>query len=83
MRDKIFFNPPIRESWQVKAMFKWINRWVTAWIYIKEFNEEVEKFLWNCILEEKIFPLALSKVIKYNLIEILFIWYDKNLVVKY
>jgi dihydroorotase-like cyclic amidohydrolase len=30
MKEKIFFNPPIRESGQVKAMFKGINRGVTA-----------------------------------------------------
>jgi len=32
MWSKIFFNPPIRESWEVKAMFKWINRWSIAGI---------------------------------------------------
>lgn len=83
MRNKIFFNPPIRESGQVKAMFKWINRWVTAWIYIKEFNEEVENFLWKCVLEEKILPLTLAKVLKYNLEETWFEGKNKELIVKY
>lgn len=34
MWKEIFFNPPVRESWQVKALFKWINRWVIAGLYI-------------------------------------------------
>jgi len=83
MRDKIFFNPPIRESWQVKAMFKWINRGVTAGIYIEDFNSEIEVFLSNCVKEEKILPITLAKVLKYNLEEIWFEWISKKLTVKY
>jgi dihydroorotase-like cyclic amidohydrolase len=45
MRDEILFNPPVRESGQTKAMFKGINRGVIAGIYIKDFNDEVERFL--------------------------------------
>ena len=70
MKEKIFFVPPIRESWQNKAMFKWINRGSIAWIYIDKFKEENLNFLWNCIKEEKILPLTLSKVLKYNLEDI-------------
>ena len=54
-REKIFFNPPVRESGQVKAMYKWINRGVIAWIHIEKFDENIEKFLWDCIRWEKIF----------------------------
>lgn len=34
MWKEIFFNPPVRESGQVKALFKWINRGVIAGLYI-------------------------------------------------
>lgn len=83
MRDKIFFNPPIRESWQVKAMFKWINRWVIAWINIKNYNENIENFLWNCIREEKILSLTFARVLNYNLEQIWFKWNKKELIIKY
>ncbi len=84
MREKIFFNPPIRESWQTKAMFKWINRWVTAWIYISEgLTKETEEFLWNCIREEKILALTMSKVLKYNIEQVGFNWTKKELIVNY
>lgn len=82
-RDKIFFNPPIRESWQVKAMFKWINRWVIAWIYISEFTDEIEKFLWDCIKEEKILSMTLAKTLYYNLESIWFNWTKKELIINY
>ena len=82
-RAKIFFNPPIRESWQVKAMFKWINRWVIAWIHISDYNKLVEEFLWNCIREEKILSLTLAKVLNFNLIDIWFSWTKKELIVNY
>ena len=83
LREKIFFNPPIRESWQVKAMFKWINRWVIAWIYILNFNQEVEQFLWNCIINENILPVTLAKVLYYNLVDIWFTWQKKELILNY
>lgn len=82
-RFKIFFNPPIRESGQVKAMFKWINRGVIAWIYISNFSNEIEKFLWDCVREEKILSLTLAKVLKYNLDDIWFSWEKKELIVNY
>jgi len=83
LRDKIFYNPPIRESWQVKAMFKWINRWVTAGIYIENFSQEVKDFLEEQIKQEHILPITLAKVLCYNLEEIGFKWDKKELVINY
>jgi dihydroorotase-like cyclic amidohydrolase len=82
-REKIFFVPPIRESWQNKAMFKWINRWVIAWINISKFNTEVEQFLWDCIRNEKILALTMTKILNFNLIQIWFIWKQKELIINY
>lgn len=79
----IHFNPPIRESWEVKAMFKGINRWVTAGIYISEKTPEIESFLSEQIKTEKILPLAISKLLKYNLESIWFTWVDKELIIEY
>lgn len=83
MGKKIFFTPPIRESWQTKAMFKGINRGVTAGIYIKDFNKEIEEFLSECIKEERVLPLTLWKVLKYNLWEAWLQWKSKDLQIKY
>lgn len=82
-RQNIFFNPPIRESWQVKAMFKWINRWVIAWIYIDKYDEKIEDFLWNCIRNENILPITLAKVLNFNLEQIWFSWEKKELIINY
>ncbi len=82
-REKIFFNPPIRESWQNKAMFKWINRWVTASINIKNLDEEKKEFLENCIRSERILPITLAKVLSFNLEDIWFKWKKDKLIVKY
>ena len=82
-QEKIFFNPPIRESGQVKAMFKWINRWVIAWIYIYNYNSEVKQFLQKCIKEEKILAITLAKIINYNLEEIGFKWNLNELEIVY
>lgn len=79
----IFFIPPIRESWQNKAMFKWINRWVIAWIFINEFNKNVENFLSECIIWEKILSLTLAKVLIYNMEDIWFNWTKKELIINY
>lgn len=70
MREKIFFTPPVRESWENKAMFKWINRGVIAGIHIEDFWETEREFLSDCVKQEKILPLSLGKVLKYNLEEI-------------
>lgn len=81
---KIFFIPPIRESGQNKAMFKWINRWSISSIFIKDFsNPENTKFLENCIKEEKILPLTFSKVLFYNAKDMWFDWIEKEFIVKY
>lgn len=82
-REKIFFNPPIRESWQVKAMFKWINRWSIAWIYIKNFDENIVNFLSNQVKEENILPITLAKVLKYNFDDIWIIWNSEKLEIEY
>ena len=83
MRKDIFYIPPIRESWENKAMFKWINRGVIAWINIDNFSDDINLFLWNCVREEKILPLTLSKLLKYNLADIWFTWIEKDLIINY
>lgn len=81
---KIFFIPPVRESGQNKAMFKWINRWSIASIFIKDFeNTKNIEFLENAIKEEKILPLTFAKVLNYNLEEIWFSWEEKKLIINY
>jgi dihydroorotase-like cyclic amidohydrolase len=67
MKSDIFFIPPVRESSQNKAMFKWINRWVTAWIHITKFWNSEKQFLSEQIYNEKILPLTMGKVLFYNL----------------
>jgi hypothetical protein len=81
--EKIYFNPPVRESWEVKAMFKWINRWVTAGIYISKKTPEIESFLSEQVKTEKILPIAISKLLKYNLESIWFTGRDEELVIEY
>lgn len=85
MREKIFFNPPIRESGQVRAMFKGINRGVTAWIYMwdKDNYLEYEKFLSKCVREEKILAITLAKILRFNLEEVWFVGKNKELIVDY
>ena len=81
---KIFFIPPVRESWQNKAVFKWINRGSIASIFIKNFEDlENIKFLEKCIIEENILPITFAKVLNYNLQEIWFSWEEKGLIVNY
>jgi len=82
-RDKIFFCPPVRESGQNKALFKWITRWVIAGIELWEFTPEKQEFIWNCIRGEKILPLTMGKVLKYNLEEVWLNWVIWELHVKY
>ena len=83
MWKAIFFNPPIRESGQVKAMFKWINRGVTAWIYIENFNEDVKYFLNEQLKEEHILPITLSKTLNYNMSDIWFKNSDTDFILDY
>ena len=80
MWKKIFFLPPIREAGQTKAMFKWINRWVIAHIYINNFDEEKKNFFQTCIWEEHILPLTLWKVLYYNAKDIWFVWVEKEMI---
>lgn len=82
-KKDIFFIPPVRESGQNKAMFKWINRGVIAWIYIEKLDEQKEKFLTECVKQEKILPITLARVLKYNLVDIWFEWNIKDLVINY
>ena len=82
-RSNIFFNPPIRESWQVKAMFKWINRGVIAWIYIWIHSDNIELFLKKCLIEENILSITLAKVLIFNLTDIWFKWTKKELIIDY
>lgn len=90
LKNKIFFNPPIRESWQVKAMFKGINRWVIAWIFISlssdldlYINEEIKFFLQEQIKQEHILAITMSKILCYNLEEIWFVWEKEEIIIKY
>ena len=82
-KKNIFFIPPIRESGQNKAMFKGINRWVIAWIYINKFDSNIENFLSDCMNKEKILPIILAKVLNYNLEDIWFNWNKKELIINY
>ena len=82
-KKNIFFIPPVRESGQNKAMFKWINRWVISWIHINNFDSQIEDFLSTCIIWEKILPITLSKVLNYNLEDIWFEWTKKDLIINY
>lgn len=66
MWKEIFFVPPIREAGQVKSMYKWINRWSIAWIYIDNIWTEEIEFLQKELKEEHILPLTLAKVLNYN-----------------
>lgn len=84
LASKIFFNPPIRESWQVKAMFKGINRWVIAGIYIEEnISLDYKDFLEDAIRKEHILPITLAKNLNYNLQEVWFKGEKSNLVFSY
>ncbi len=85
MWKQIFFNPPIRESGQTKALFKWINRWVIAWINLFSWNinlENIEIFLKNCILEEHILAITLAKVLCYNLEDFGLEWEKSDLIIE-
>jgi hypothetical protein len=82
-RNKIFFNPPIRETWHNKALFKWITRWVIAWIELWEFTTAKQDFISDCIRDEKILPLFMWKVLKYNLEDAGLSWALKGLQITY
>lgn len=98
-RENIFFCPPVRESGQNKALFKGITRWVIAGIDFSHkfpLNEgdtcgagggvlpkEYIKFIGDCIREEKIMPLHMGKILKYNLEDIGLSSDSKDLQIKY
>lgn len=83
-KDKIFFCPPIRESGQNKALFKGITRGVIVGIDMsysqltpdpsltkrEELTQEYQQFLGDCIRQEKILPLFMGRILKYNLEEV-------------
>lgn len=66
MKEQIFFCPPIRESGQNKALFKGITRGVIAGIELWDITPEKEQFLGDCIRQEKILPLHMGRILKYN-----------------
>ncbi len=82
-RKNIFFIPPVRESWQNRAMFKAINRWTITWIQITDFSEANKSFLQDCITWENILPLLMAKVLCFNLEDIGLKWEKKELVINY
>lgn len=91
MWKEIFFVPPIREAWQVKSLYKWINRWSIAWIYItisplqsgpKGFYKYTD-FLEKQIIQEHILPITLAKVLKFNYEDLWIVWEKVNLVLNY
>ena len=83
MREKIFFCPPIRESGQNKALFKGITKGVIAGIEFWKINEEKQNFLKECIVSEKILPLQMGKVLKYNLQNLGMVWTEKEMILSY
>ncbi len=82
-REAIHFNPPVRESGQNKALFKWITRWTIAGIELWEFTDDKQDFIGKCIREEKILPLHMGKVLKYNLEDIWLEGEVKELQIRY
>ncbi|PID86314.1 hypothetical protein CSB08_00945 [Candidatus Gracilibacteria bacterium] len=83
MGDKIFFNPPIRESGQVKAMYKGINKGIISNIYFKKLENEHKNFLEKLIKEEHLLGITLAKLLKYNLEDIGFKGKNSELVINY
>lgn len=83
MWKDIYFIPPVREAGQVKAMFKWINRWSIAGIYLWEMNAEKENFLNFSLTNEDIIALNLAKVLSYNLKEAWLSWEEKEIILNY
>lgn len=83
MGARIYFIPPIREAWEVKAMFKWINRWSIAGIYLWLMNQEKQDFLNFSLTNEDIIALNLAKVLSYNLKDANLSWEEKELILNY
>ena len=83
MWKDIFFVPPIREAGQVKSMYKWINRWSIAWIYIDNLWTGEKTFLEKEIKEEHILPLTLAKVLNYNYANLWIEWEKIKIEIEY
>ncbi|MCP4523214.1 MAG: hypothetical protein GY828_03265 [Candidatus Gracilibacteria bacterium] len=83
MGEKIFFNPPIRESGQVKSLYKGINRGLVCGIYINNFDQEVQDFITLCIQEERILPIQLAKLLNYNISDVGILGEEKELKIGY
>lgn len=83
MGEKIYFIPPIREAGEVKAMFKWINRWSIAWLFLWDINQEKQDFLNFSLTNEDIIALNLAKVLSYNLKDEWFTWEEKEIILNY
>lgn len=83
MWKDIFFIPPIREAGQVKSMYKWINRWSIAGIYIENLWTIEKEFLQKEIKEEHILPLTLAKILDFNFEDLWFEWDKINMEINY
>jgi len=83
MWKEIFFNPPIRESGQVKAMFKWINRWSIAGIYFDKLEKDIKDFFTKQIIEENILAINLSRVLKFNLADFWIKWEETEMIIEF
>jgi len=83
MWRKIFFNPPIRESGQVKAMFKWINRWSIAGIFFNKLDNNIVSFFTKQIIEENILAINLSRVLKFNLADFWIKWEETEMIIEF
>ncbi|MCP4523772.1 MAG: hypothetical protein GY828_06175 [Candidatus Gracilibacteria bacterium] len=83
MKEEIFFNPPIRESGQVKSLYKGINRGLICGIYISDLNQEITDFITLCIQEERILPIQLAKLLNYNISEVGILGEKHELIIQY
>jgi len=83
MWKEIFFVPPIREAWQVKSMYKGLNRWSIAWIYIENIWKEEKNFLENEIKQEHFLPITLAKILNYNYEDLWFLWEKTKFEINY
>lgn len=83
MWKDIFFIPPIREAWQVKSMYKWLNRWSITWIYIENIWKEEKNFLENEIKQEHFLPITLAKILNYNYEDLWFLWEKTKFEINY
>lgn len=64
-------------------MYKWINRWSIAWIYIDSLWNKEKEFLEKEIKEEHILPLTLSKILNFNFEDLWFLGEKINMEINY